>query len=181
MQRGGSGEVPPKITRCLSEAGAVKLDCWPLSTFDPKYRGGWRIQQPGKRKLTRGKEEKKCRWMSVVGKKIIIIKREMRCRKRSHSLMRSRRDWMYRGRFFHIENIEARRWEKRSTSHNVHICLDNSEIFSKSSICELSIAEVECCVGSCVPLGAELQVWNGDLLPPLREIQPLLVQRSAGR
>lgn len=31
----GIERVPPKITRCLSEAGAVKLDCWPLSTFDP--------------------------------------------------------------------------------------------------------------------------------------------------
>lgn len=30
----GIERVPPKITRCLSEAGAVKLDCWPLSTFD---------------------------------------------------------------------------------------------------------------------------------------------------
>lgn len=50
MQKGGSGGVPPKITRCLSEAGAVKLDCWPLSTFDPEYHGAGANSAAGKKK-----------------------------------------------------------------------------------------------------------------------------------
>lgn len=53
----GLGGVPPKITRCLSEAGAVKLDCWPLSTFDLKCRSAERIQRLGKKKTHSGEGE----------------------------------------------------------------------------------------------------------------------------
>lgn len=93
------GGVPPKITLCLSEAGAVKLDCWPLSTFDPKNQGAWRFQQLGERKLTRGR-----------GKKLLVV----RCGQEKwdamsperRSLMRSRRNWMYRRRPFCTEQYE---------------------------------------------------------------------------
>lgn len=59
---------------------------------------------------------------------------------------------------------------EKCTAYTVHICLDDGEIL-KSSICEFCAAslwgEGLCCVGNCVPLGAELQVELSVL--PLKE------------
>lgn len=44
MQRGETGRGPHPDHGCLSEAGAVKLDCCPLSTFDPGGRS-WEKQR----------------------------------------------------------------------------------------------------------------------------------------
>lgn len=53
--------------------------------------------------------------------------------------------------------------------YTVHICCDNSEIL-KSSICEFATASLQkeglCFAENCIPSGAELQVWNGDVMPP---------------
>lgn len=95
MHRAGSRGVLPKITRCLSEAGAVKLDCWPLSTFDPEYHGARRIEQPGRGKPTRGRGENGASRCPLWTRKV-----KFHCHWRKLSLMRSIRDWMNGWRFF---------------------------------------------------------------------------------
>lgn len=100
-REGGSAEVPPKITRCLSEAGAVKLDCWPLSTSDPENHGARRNSAAGRRKTgPRG------------GKTALL---DVHCGQEkwdalsleSVSLMRSVSDWMKRWRFFCAEQWDT--------------------------------------------------------------------------
>lgn len=75
---------------------------------------------------------------------------------------------MNRWRFFCTEQYEQRD-KKKNTPYTVHICSDDSEIL-KSSICEFATASLQkeglCCAENRIPSGAELQVWNGDVMPP---------------
>lgn len=115
MQRAGTRGVPPKITRCLSEAGAVKLDCWPLSTFDPEYHGARRIEQPGRGKPTRGRGEKRRVEMSTVDKKSEI----------SLPLEEAFTNEVYEGL---NEWMEILLQYEKEVKYRVHICSDDGGI-----------------------------------------------------
>lgn len=101
------------------------INLWPQSTTALGEFGSWEKKKThsGERKIVlldvrRGQEK----WDALS--------------QESCSLMRSRGDWMYKGRFFRTEG------DKKFTTYTVHICTGDSEI-SESSICEFSTASLQ--------------------------------------